>query len=165
MPEIEMLGVQVTLVVPWLALSDQATVFDGKCKFSQPNEQEECIRDWVHRRVGFRPTFGVIFYMGRYDRRLLGIFPVGDVTSYIPAHQARLLPRPDRAWLLRSLTAEQQLVAVPPMIPKIVSSMASNRLSGASIRCLRARLVAAKNDSQGLHVVCLRHACCVPQPC
>ena len=83
---------QVTLVVPWLAISDQVTVFAGKYTFSQPSEQEECIRQWVHHRVGFRPTFKVVFYMGRYDRRLLGIFPVGDVTSYVPAHQARLLP-------------------------------------------------------------------------
>ncbi len=75
---------QVTLVVPWLALSDQLTVFAGKHTFQHPSQQEECIREWVQKRVGFCPTFQVIFYMGRYDRRLLGIFPVGDLTSYIP---------------------------------------------------------------------------------
>ena len=79
----------MTLVVPWLALSDQETVFAGKHAFTTPGQQEECIRDWVEKRVGFRPSFQVIFYMGRYDRRLLGIFPVGDITSYIPSDEVQ----------------------------------------------------------------------------
>lgn len=140
-------------MVPWLALSDQATVFAGKYSFSQPSEQEECIRDWVHRRVGFRPTFGVIFYMGRYDRRLLGIFPVGDVTSYVPAHQARFPSLSNRALLSEAsgpvLRPEPQHVAVLSEILSLASSVASNLASVLSSKCggLKTRLVIACQQS------------------
>ena len=148
-----MVGLQVTLVVPWLALSDQATVFAGKYSFSQPSEQEECIRDWVHHRVGFRPTFGVIFYMGRYDRRLLGIFPVGDVTSYVPPHQARFQSLSVCALLLKTsapvLKSEPHAAGVPPEALSLASSVAADLALVLGSKCggVNTRFVMARQQS------------------
>lgn len=87
---------QVTLLIPWLNQEDQAIVFHGKHSFSSPEQQTECIKDWLRQRTGFEPQCQINYYPGRYDTRLLGIFPVGDLTVYIPAEQAstcqKLLP-------------------------------------------------------------------------
>lgn len=45
-------GVQVTLVIPWLAPSDQKLVFPNDLCFQKPSEQEQCIREWVRKRTG-----------------------------------------------------------------------------------------------------------------
>ena len=39
---------------------------------------------WVKARTGFEPSFRVVFYPAEYFRRMLGIFPIGDPTQYIP---------------------------------------------------------------------------------
>ncbi|KAK9788295.1 hypothetical protein WJX73_003516 [Symbiochloris irregularis] len=78
----------VTLLVPWLAPQHQELVFPNGLRFEQPEEQEQHIRSWVQKRAGFWPTFKVVFYAARYDQHLLGIFPVGDCTDYIPQAEA-----------------------------------------------------------------------------
>lgn len=82
--------VQVTLLVPWLNQEDQALVFHRIHSFEQPEEQTECIKDWVRKRTGFEAQFKIQYYPGRYDTSLLGIFPIGDLTVYIPAEEVRL---------------------------------------------------------------------------
>lgn len=79
---------RVTLVVPWLAPAHQKLVFPDGLSFQLPEDQEHCIRAWVQKRAGFWPSFKVAFYAARYDQRLLGIFPVGDLTKYIPDAEA-----------------------------------------------------------------------------
>ena len=78
---------QVTLLIPWLNQEDQALVFHGKHLFDQPEQQTECIQDWIRKRTGFEAQFKIRYYPGRYDTRLLGIFPVGDLTVYIPVEE------------------------------------------------------------------------------
>lgn len=79
---------QVTLLIPWLKQEDQALVFHGKHSFEQPEEQTECIKDWIRKRTGFEANFKIQYYPGRYDTSLLGIFPIGDLTVYIPVEEA-----------------------------------------------------------------------------
>ena len=81
---------QVTLLIPWLKQEDQALVFHGKHSFEQPEEQTECIKDWIRKRTGFEANFKIQYYPGRYDTSLLGIFPIGDLTVYIPVEEVRL---------------------------------------------------------------------------
>ena len=78
---------QVTLLIPWLNQDDQALVFHGKYSFQQPEQQTECIKEWIRKRTGFNAQFKIRYYPGRYDTRLLGIFPVGDLTVYIPVEE------------------------------------------------------------------------------
>lgn len=44
---------------------------------------------WVRARTGFEPSFRVVFYPAEYFRRMLGIFPIGDPTKYIPDDEVR----------------------------------------------------------------------------
>ncbi|KAK9909832.1 hypothetical protein WJX75_008162 [Coccomyxa subellipsoidea] len=74
---------KVTFVVPWLARCDQDTVFPNNLSFETPSEQEVCMREWVHQRTGLYPEFDIVWYPGRYDRIMLGIFPVGDLTKVV----------------------------------------------------------------------------------
>jgi hypothetical protein len=46
--------------------------------------QEAWVREWVRKRTGFEPDFKITFYCARYDNAFKSIFPVGDVTNYIP---------------------------------------------------------------------------------
>lgn len=46
--------------------------------------QEKWIREWVQKRMGSSPAFKITFYCGRYDNAFKSIFPVGDLTNYIP---------------------------------------------------------------------------------
>lgn len=48
---------------------------------------------WVKARTGFEPSFRVVFYPAEYFRRMLGIFPIGDPTQYIPDDEARNISR------------------------------------------------------------------------
>lgn len=87
------LCIQVTLLIPWLNQDDQAIVFHGKFSFHAPEQQTECIKDWLRQRTGFEPKCQVQYYPGRYDTRLLGIFPVGDLTVYVPPDKVTSLPQ------------------------------------------------------------------------
>lgn len=81
------LDTQVTLLIPWLNQDDQAVVFHNKHSFDTPAQQTECIKQWLRKRTGFDAQCQIQYYPGRYDTRLLGIFPVGDLTVYIPSEK------------------------------------------------------------------------------
>ncbi len=55
--------------------------------------QERWIREWLQKRMGSSPEFKITFYCGRYDNAFKSIFPVGDLTNYIPDDEVGL-PRP-----------------------------------------------------------------------
>ena len=65
-------------------------MFHGKYSFEQPEQQTVCIKEWIRKRTGFEAQFKIRYYPGRYDTRLLGIFPVGDLTVYIPVEEVSL---------------------------------------------------------------------------
>ena len=62
-------------------------MFHGKHSFEDPEQQTECIQEWIRKRTGFEAQFKIRYYPGRYDTRLLGIFPVGDLSVYIPSEE------------------------------------------------------------------------------
>jgi len=78
---------QVTLLLPWLAPSDQAAVHPGKT-FKSPDEQGDFVRSWVAERVGFAPPLKLTFYPGRWAPDKCSILPVGDITAYVPDSEA-----------------------------------------------------------------------------
>lgn len=79
---------KVTLVVPWVARQDQHTLFPKGVEFDTPEQQEQYIRGWVEKRTGFKSSFGIQFYPGRFAAEKQSILPVGDLTSWIPDHDA-----------------------------------------------------------------------------
>ena len=44
---------------------------------------------WVKDRAGFEASFRVIFYPAEYNKRMLGIFPIGDPIPYVPQTEVR----------------------------------------------------------------------------
>lgn len=80
-------GRKVTLLVPWLAKADQEKIFPGNT-FDTPEQQESYIRKWAKKRTGNDSNFKIVFYPGRYASEKGSILPVGDLTSYIPDHEA-----------------------------------------------------------------------------
>ena len=74
---------QVTLVIPWLAKTDQQMVFPNGITFDSPEGQEAYVRNWVKQRTGMDCNFNVRFYPGRYATEKYSILPVGDPTAYI----------------------------------------------------------------------------------
>ena len=81
---------QVTLVIPWVAQSDQGIIFPNDIKFEQPAQQEEWVRNWVNARTSFPCNFKIAFYPGRYAHEKFSILPVGDPTEYIPDAEVSL---------------------------------------------------------------------------
>ena len=55
------------------------------------SHQAAHIYAWVKARTGFEPSFRVVFYPAEYFRRMLGIFPIGDPTQYIPDDEVLLV--------------------------------------------------------------------------
>jgi digalactosyldiacylglycerol synthase len=53
----------VTLVIPWLAPSDQKLIHPAVI-FNSPEEQGAYVRKWVKERCGFEPTMKLDFYPG-----------------------------------------------------------------------------------------------------
>ena len=92
------MGAKVTLVVPWLAPSDQSMVFPNSITFTRPEDQEAYVRAWVEKRTGLPCKFKLAFYPGRYAAEKCSILPVGDPTRYIPDEEVR--------WLTRLLVTE-----------------------------------------------------------
>ena len=78
---------RVTLLLPWLAPSDQLAVHPGHT-FSTPAEQTAYVREWVADRVGFAPDIKFTFYPGRWAPDKCSILPVGDITAYVPDAEA-----------------------------------------------------------------------------
>ena len=81
-------GTKVSLVVPWLGRADQERVYPNALVFETPRAQEEWIRDWLARRVGFEADFNIHFYPGRYSKEYGSILADGDITSFIPEGSA-----------------------------------------------------------------------------
>ena len=48
---------------------------------------------WVKDRTGTEASFRVVFYPAEYNKRMLGIFPIGDPIPYIPEQEVRLKAR------------------------------------------------------------------------
>lgn len=61
---------EVTLVIPWLSLSDQVLVYPNGVTFSSPSEQESFVRRWIEERVNFRPEFQIKFYPAKVNESL-----------------------------------------------------------------------------------------------
>ena len=85
---------KVTLMIPWLAKSDQKAVFPNGMTFDTPEEQEDYVRKWAEKRTGFESNFKVTFYPGRYATEKGSILPVGDPTAYISDAEVRLMLSP-----------------------------------------------------------------------
>jgi len=103
-------NVRVTVVVPWLPPSDQQLVHP-KQTFDVPEQQEQYVREWVKRRVGFDPQLEVRFYPSRYARDKCSIVPVGDITQSIPDSRAdvAVLEEPEHLnWCGQPLQSEQE---------------------------------------------------------
>jgi len=75
---------EVTLLVPWLALHDQAIVFPKRATFATPEAQTKYVMDWARARVGFEPRIKITWYPGRYATDKGSIVPVGDITTRVP---------------------------------------------------------------------------------
>jgi len=71
----------VTLVIPWLSLSDQTRVYPHSQTFATPEAQEAYVRGWVERRTGSPGRFKIQFYPGRFASEKGSILPVGDITQ------------------------------------------------------------------------------------
>ena len=77
----------VTLVIPWLELEeDRLALYGDKGNFSNSQEQEEYIRDWL-RETNMNdeadPINGlrILFYPARYHSGLKSIFAMGDICA------------------------------------------------------------------------------------
>ncbi|CAI5506075.1 unnamed protein product [Closterium sp. Naga37s-1] len=77
-------GVEVTLLVPWLARAEQGLVYPRNMTFDSPAEQEAYMRKWLLERVGFQPDMKIAFYPGRFSTEKRSILAVGDISSFIP---------------------------------------------------------------------------------
>jgi digalactosyldiacylglycerol synthase len=78
---------KVSLMVPWIAEADQKVLFKDNVHFSTPQEQVKHIFQWVKDRAGFEASFRVIFYPAEYNKRMLGVFPIGDPILYVPEEE------------------------------------------------------------------------------
>ncbi len=83
-------SLQVTLVIPWLARSDQKMIFPNGISFEGPEEQRQYVIDWVKTRTGMDCNFDIVFYPSRYATEKCSILPVGDPTAYIPDAEVRI---------------------------------------------------------------------------
>jgi digalactosyldiacylglycerol synthase len=96
----------VTLVVPWLSISDQQLVYPNSITFDTPEAQEKYIREWVEKRTGTSSRqFKVSFYPGRYAPEKGSILPVGDLTKVCCMC----------TWLSQvDVDVDKQYIAMPP---------------------------------------------------
>ncbi|KAK6162380.1 hypothetical protein DH2020_002221 [Rehmannia glutinosa] len=93
---------KVTLVIPWLKLTDQEHVYPNNITFSSPAEQEKYVRQWLEERTGFRSSFMIRFYPGRFSLHKRSILALGDITEVIPDEEAdvAVLEEPEHlTWL------------------------------------------------------------------
>ncbi|EYU32074.1 hypothetical protein MIMGU_mgv1a018268mg, partial [Erythranthe guttata] len=79
---------KVTLVIPWLKLTDQEHVYPNKLTFDSPSEQEKYVRQWLEERTGFKSSFDIRFYPGRFSLHKRSILALGDITEAIPDDEA-----------------------------------------------------------------------------
>jgi len=106
---------KVTLMVPWLEMTDQNFTYPPSVRFNDPSEQERYVRDWLVKQVSkylrvFKPChfssitqdinefqanlpiaaerLDIRFYAGRYHDEFNSIFAMGDITDLIPDNEA-----------------------------------------------------------------------------
>ncbi|PIN02329.1 Digalactosyldiacylglycerol synthase [Handroanthus impetiginosus] len=79
---------KVTLVIPWLKLKDQEHVYPNNITFKYPSEQEKYVYQWLEERTGFRSSFTIRFYPGRFSLHKRSILALGDITEVIPDEEA-----------------------------------------------------------------------------
>ena len=84
--------VQVILVVPWLALSDQALIFPNQRTFERPAEQEECMRDWIKKRTGLAPDFEIVWYPGAAHRTCSTYMTILDLNCACMVSSSKHVP-------------------------------------------------------------------------
>lgn len=73
---------QVTLVIPWLAVEEQSTIFPRNISFNNPGKQAQWVKKWVLQRCGFKASFDILFYPGtclpecksRHSARLYSLY-------------------------------------------------------------------------------------------
>ncbi|XP_008803142.1 digalactosyldiacylglycerol synthase 2, chloroplastic-like [Phoenix dactylifera] len=75
---------EVTLVIPWLSVSDQELVYPNGITFSLPSEHEAYVRKWLEERTAISSAFKISFYPGKFSKEKRSILPVGDITEAIP---------------------------------------------------------------------------------
>ncbi len=63
-------NLQITLLVPWLAKSEQGIVYPDGPEFETPDEQADWVRAWVEKRTSFPCKFDIKFYPG------MSLFPL-----------------------------------------------------------------------------------------
>jgi hypothetical protein len=79
----------VTLVIPWLELEEDRLELYGANTFSNPEEQEAYIRDWLKNDANMaeeaNPISGlkILFYPARYHSGLKSIFAMGDICAVL----------------------------------------------------------------------------------
>lgn len=66
---------KVTLVIPWLAVEEQAAIFPEGLTFFKPSEQAAYVRTFVLERCRFTADFDFVFYPARYDKLFFSISP------------------------------------------------------------------------------------------
>lgn len=81
-------GRKVTLVIPWISLSDQILVYPANTTFDSPSEQVTYIRRWLEDRISFTAGFDIRFYPGKYAADKGSILPSGDISEIIPDEEA-----------------------------------------------------------------------------
>ncbi|WVZ85577.1 hypothetical protein U9M48_032489 [Paspalum notatum var. saurae] len=79
---------KVTLLVPWLSMSDQELVYPNNITFTSPEEQETYIRNWLQERLGFEANFKISFYPGKFSKERRSIIPAGDTSQFISSKEA-----------------------------------------------------------------------------
>lgn len=85
----------VTLVVPWLAKTDQQQLFPHRMTFERPEDQERYIREWVDKRVGFKTDFKIRFYPGRCGPAVLSSPALSSVLAF--PMDSRVVDAPSRS--------------------------------------------------------------------
>ncbi|KAK3194855.1 hypothetical protein Dsin_026165 [Dipteronia sinensis] len=79
---------KITLVIPWLSLKDQELVYPSNITFSSPSEQEKYVLQWLEERTGFKSSFDIRFYPGKFAIDKRSILAVGDISEIIPDEEA-----------------------------------------------------------------------------
>ncbi|CAM9437142.1 unnamed protein product, partial [Chrysoparadoxa australica] len=80
----------VTLMLPYLEVDDQHTVFPEGTTFSTPEEQGVRVKAWLEDAGMAKEAdrLNLVFYPGRYHSDYGSIFPMGDITKLVPRHEA-----------------------------------------------------------------------------
>merc|ERR1740130_2374752 len=76
-------GHMVSLLVPWLPLEEQKIIHPWVL-FRKQEEQENWVRQWVYKKLGFTTNIRFLWYEGNYRNEFGSIFPLGDLTESIP---------------------------------------------------------------------------------